>query len=408
MIIRLIERSVYLLSTTKAESQTILNPVYIWQQLAWHQSSAQAGGAPAFTWREADLKPVLDRVRVLQGRLLGQSESVSDQQRDAHLDTLVQNVLRTSEIEGEVLNPQSVRSSVIRQLGLEQAGFVPSRQHRGTPKTDALVRLLIEVTNSVDKPLTLDDLCQWQAALFTEPPRYQTLNIGSLRGDAPMQVISGRLDNPTVHFEAPPRKDLDVELQRFLAWFNHPPQGLDLLLRAGIAHLWLVTLHPFDDGNGRVTRAVADRALAQAEEQSIRFYSHSAAIMARRNEYYDMLEQSQKGSLEITPWLHWFLSVLEDAISQGLLRFQRVLNKTRFWQRHAQTVLSERQIKVLNRLLDTQGEEFIQGINAAKYMSLAKVSKATATRELADLVAKTCLTKLPGGGRSTRYTIANQ
>jgi len=178
------------------------------------------------------------------------------------------------------------------------------------------------------------------------------------------------------------------------------------LLRAAIAHLWLVTLHPFDDGNGRVTRAVTDRALAQAEHNSIRFYSLSAAIMARRKEYYEQLELAQKGDLDVTPWLQWFLSVLDDAITSGLQRFESVLNKTRFWQQHAQTVLGERQIKVLNRLLDNQGEEFTQGINASKYQALAKVSKATATRELADLVQKNCLTKLPGGGRSTRYALA--
>jgi Fic family protein len=181
-------------------------------------------------------------------------------------------------------------------------------------------------------------------------------------------------------------------------------------LRAGIAHLWLVTLHPFDDGNGRVTRAVTDRALAQAEQQSIRFYSLSSAIMGRRKEYYVQLEQTQKGELDITPWLSWFLSVLEDALKQGQARFDRVLKKTRFWQRHSQTPLTERQIKVLNRLLDVgaaqEGAEgFEQGINAEKYKSLAKVSKATATRDLTDLLEKGCLTKLPGGGRSTRYAI---
>lgn len=382
--------------------------MYIWQQEQWRQTSPLLGRAPAFTWQADLLKPVLDRVRLLQGRLLGVADSVTQEQREAQLDTLVQSVLRTSEIEGEVLNAQSVRSSVIRQLGLDKAGFVPSRQHRETPQTSALVELLIEATSQYDRPLTFEVLCHWQAALFTEPPRFQSLVIGDLRGAAPMQVISGRMDNPTVHFEAPPRKGLEQELQRFIDWFNQPPEGLDSLLRAGIAHLWLVTLHPFDDGNGRVTRAVTDRALAQAEHQSIRFYSHSAAIMVRRNEYYGILEQSQKGPMDITPWLQWFLSVLEDAINHGLQRFQRVLNKTRFWQRHAQTVLSERQIKILNRLLDTQGQEFSQGINASKYMSLAKVSKATATRELADLVAKKCLSKLPGGGRSTRYAIANR
>ncbi|MFK8083841.1 MAG: Fic family protein, partial [Granulosicoccus sp.] len=181
---------------------------------------------------------------------------------------------------------------------------------------------------------------------------------------------------------------------------------IDPVVRAAVSHLWLITLHPFDDGNGRVARAVTDRALAQAEHNSIRFYSLSAAIMARRREYYEQLEQAQKGDLDITAWILWFLSVFDDAITGGLQRFERVLSETRFWQQHAQTVLSERQIKVLNRLLDHQGEEFLEGLNASKYRALAKVSKATATRELADLVHKGCLAKLPGGGRSTRYALA--
>ena len=379
---------------------------YIWQLSTWQQ-----GTAPAFRWREEALRPQLERVRLQQGRLLGQSESLSTESQAAHLDALVQTALRTSEIEGEKLDAASVRSSVVRHLGLEQAAFVgKATNFVGTPKTEALVKLLIDATSNIHQALSQNTLCQWQAALFPDTLELQTLRTpvlkGQLRSDAPMQVISGRLDNPTVHFEAPPRQGLEDELQRFTQWFNKPSADVDALLRAAIAHLWLITLHPFDDGNGRVTRAVTDRALAQAESNSIRFYSLSAAIMARRKEYYEQLEQAQKGDLDITPWLQWFLSVLEDAIASGLQRFERVLNKTRFWQQHAQTVLSERQIKVLNRLLDNQGEEFTQGVNASKYQALAKVSKATATRELADLVQKNCLSKLPGGGRSTRYAVA--
>ena len=172
-------------------------------------------------------------------------------------------------------------------------------------------------------------------------------------------------------------------------------------------HLWFVTIHPFDDGNGRVTRALADRALAQAENNSVRFYSHSAAIMVKRSEYYTLLEKTQQGTLEITEWIHWFLATLIDAVVLSRTRFEQVLYKTRFWQKHAQTILNEREVKVLNRLLDAHGEEFTEGINATKYRSLAKVSKATATRELADLVKKGCLAKLPRGGRSTRYALAS-
>ena len=373
---------------------------------------------PAFHWQVEKLLPQLEAVRLQQGRLLGKSEVIANipnnngeqanELQAAQLDALVQNALRTSEIEGETLNVASVRSSMINTLGLDNAGLIDGAGLiKGTPQTDALAKLLVEATTQTHAPLSLQTLCQWQAELFPEPPQFVELRIGQLRGDAPMQVVSGQLDRPNVHFEAPPHETLEAELQRFIHWFNHPTKGLDMLLRAGIAHLWLVTLHPFDDGNGRVTRALTDRALAQAEHSSIRYYSHSAAIMARRSEYYQMLEQTQKGSLDITPWLSWFLEALDDALQQGLSRFDRVLAKTRFWQQHSQTVLNQRQIKVLNRLLDTTGEEFLEGINASKYRSLAKVSKATATRELADLVQKNCLTKLPGGGRSTRYALAS-
>ncbi|MCB1727778.1 MAG: Fic family protein [Gammaproteobacteria bacterium] len=380
--------------------------MYIWQQPDWKASQGERT-APAFSWDAPALRPRLDAIRLLQGRLLGQSDLVADgTDQQAQLDALLQTALRTSEIEGEALNAGSVRSSVVRRLGLQKAGFVQGlKDAPGTPQTEALVGLLLEATADTGQPLSIEKLCHWQAALFPEPPLLGNIRIGELRGDEPMQVVSGRIDRPVVHFEAPPRDGLEAELQRFVDWFNAPPGGLDPILRAGIAHLWLITLHPFDDGNGRVTRAVTDRALAQAEQSTIRFYSLSAAIMARRNEYYEQLEAAQKGALDISPWLGWFLSVLEDALHQGLRRFERVVQKTRYWQRHSQTVLSERQIKVLNRLLDGQGEEFEHGINASKYMSIAKVSKATATRELGDLLAKGCLHKLPGGGRSTRYAI---
>lgn len=380
--------------------------MYIWQQPGWQGEEADKA-TPAFAWDSALLQPQLDTIHLLQGRLLGQSDLVVDEaEKQAQLDALVQSALRTSEIEGEALNAGSVRSSVVRKLGLERAGFVQGlKDAPSTPQTEALVGLLLQATRDTQQALSTELLCRWQAALFPEPPLLENARIGELRGEEPMQVVSGRVDRPVIHFEAPPRDGLEPELERFVQWFDHPPAGLDPILRAGIAHLWLITLHPFDDGNGRVARAVTDRALAQAEQTTIRFCSLSAAIMARRNEYYDQLEATQKGSLEITAWLGWFVAVLEDALNQGLLRFERVVQKTRFWQRHSQTVLTERQIKVLNRLLDGQGEEFPQGINASKYISLAKVSKATATRELTDLLAKGCLKKLPGGGRSTRYAI---
>jgi len=367
--------------------------MYIWEQTAW----------PDFYWDEAILRPRLNAVRLLQGRLLGRSDAAPKQaDLEIEMDALIQNAIRTSEIEGEHLDAGSVRSSVAQQLGLERAGV----SGRTTPESESLVALLLEATHQVDEPLSRDQLCQWQSMLFPESPDpLSKIRVSDLRGEQPMQVLSGRQDRPKVHFEAPPRDCLEAELDAFIKWFNTPPTGLDTLLRAGIAHLWLVTLHPFDDGNGRITRAVTDRALAQAERQSVRFYSLSAAIMASRNAYYDNLEQTQSGDLDITKWLAWFLDTLEEAMHQAMSRMDRVLAKATFWQCQATTVLNERQIKVLNRLLDTVGEEFDQGINARKYQSLAKVSKATATRDLADLLEKGCLRKLPGGGRSSRYTL---
>lgn len=371
--------------------------MYIWQQTNW----------PKFTFDCNELKPYLESVRLQQSNLLGQSKiSTKDLNLETQMDALIQNAIRTSEIEGEKLNHESVRSSVARHLGIPQAGL-----RNETEQTEALVGMLLDATQALDTPLTEARLCQWQSQLFPEGPGIiNPIKLGKLRGDAPMRVVSGTIEKPIVHFEAPPRDELETELETFIDWFNKPPNDLDVLIRAGIAHIWLVTLHPFDDGNGRITRAVTDCALAQAEQNSIRFYSLSAAIMAHRKEYYVQLEQAQKGDLDITPWLIWFLSVLEDALKQGQIRFNRVLKKSRFWFRHSQTSLTERQIKALNRLLDVgaaqdDAEGFEHGINAEKYKSLTKVSKPTATRDLTDLLNKGCIKKLPGGGRSTRYAI---
>jgi len=367
--------------------------MYIWEQSDW----------PHFRWDKTVLRARLDAIRLLQGRLLGHTEAVARQDLELEMEALIQSAMRTSEIEGEYLDADSVRSAVAHQLGLERAETVG----RTTPQSESLVALLLEATYRPDESLSQKRLCQWQALLFPErSERLSKIRVGDLRGELPMQVVSGRLDQPKVHFEAPPRQGLEAELSAFITWFNHPPANLDPLLRAGIAHLWLITLHPFEDGNGRVTRAVTDRALAQAERQSVRFYSLSAAIMARRSAYYDHLEHTQSGGLDITRWLGWFLDTLEEALQQAMSRVSRVSGKARFWQRHATTPLNERQIRLLNWLLDTESEEFEQGINAQEYQSLTKVSKATATRDLSGLLEKGCLQKLPGGGRSTRYGIA--
>ncbi len=374
--------------------------MYLWQTQNW----------TAFTYQTTIIKPKLANVLAKQKQLLGDAKNLpKDLDHQAEMDALIQNALQTSEIEGEKLNIGSVRSSVAKHLGLEQVGLPP-----GTAQTENLIAMLGNATSQLQTPITQQQLCQWRAALFPEPPMLRNIAIGELRGDAAMQVVSQKGHREIIHYQAPPQPQLQKQLADFIDWFNTDTSEHGLI-RAAIAHLWFITLHPFDDGNGRVARALTDRALAQAEQSSIRFYSLSAAIETNRSAYYDTLENTQgckttiqiktRNPMDITEWIAWFLDVFTEAIQQGILRIDRVINKTRFWQTHSQTILNERQIKILNRLLDNAGEEFKLGINASKYQSLTKISKATATRDLAELVAKGCLEKQAGGGRSTRYKV---
>ena len=371
------------------------SPRWIWQQPDW----------PHFQWQTETLAPLLRDCQLAQGRLLGMAGAVAGEaQAQDELDTLLQNIVTSSAIEGEQLNVASVRSSLARRLGVATVG-----QNPPTPRSEGLAELMLDATQHADAPLDLPRLLHWHQWLFPQQESLLSrhIRIGSLRGEEPMQVVSGRVDRPVVHFEAPPREGLEQQLQAFVDWFaaSRNDTALDPLLRAGIAHFWFVTLHPFDDGNGRLTRAITDLALAQAEQQSIRFYAMSASILDDRAGYYRVLESSQKAGLDITPWLQWFLHTLHNSLQQALQRIDRVLVKARFWQQHRQQALSAEQIKVLNRLLDGGERGFEQGISAAKYQAVTKVSKATATRHLADLLEKGCLVRLPGGGRSTRYLI---
>lgn len=368
---------------------------WIWQQPDW----------PHFSWRAEALASLLRDCQLAQGRLLGMAGAVAGEARvQDELDTLLQNIVTSSAIEGEQLNVASVRSSLARRLGV-----LNDSRGASTPRSEGLAELMLDATQRFDEALDLPRLLHWHQWLF--PPQVSLLprhmRIGSLRGDEPMQVVSGRVDRPVVHFEAPPREGLEQQVQAFLDWFavSRKDMALDPLLRAGIAHFWFVTLHPFEDGNGRLTRAITDLALAQAEHQAIRFYAMSASILDDRAGYYHVLESSQKAGLDITHWLQWFLQTLHSSLQQALQRIDRVLAKARYWQQHHQQELSAEQIKVLNRLLDGGERGFEQGISAAKYQAVAKVSKATATRHLADLLEKGLLVRLPGGGRSTRYQI---
>jgi len=370
---------------------------WIWQQEDW----------PDFTWDAAALALLLRDVTQLQGRLLGKIDHLGPEQSlESALDAQLQNIVQSSAIEGENLNLESARSSLARRLGVKEAGL-----SKTTAQTEGLANLLLDATQNCSEELTLERLFKWHQYVFPEQAErvfsLDHIQVGALRGDEPMQVVSGPHHKRIVHFEAPPRQSLDVQLLRFLEWLSASREdvALDPLLRAGIAHFWFVTLHPFDDGNGRLARAVSDYVLAQGERQSIRYYAMAASIMEKRNSYYDILESSQKGTLDITAWLIWFLETLKETFEAALSRIDSALQKARFWQAHNQDGLKPEQVKVLNRLLDAGPGGFEGGLSAGKYQNLAKVSKATATRHIAEMLEKNCLVKREGGGRSTKYDI---
>lgn len=366
---------------------------WIWQEPDW----------PHFRWDGAHLAPWLARARLAQGKVLGATRLLDPNlTREAVATILVEDGLTTSAIEGERLDVDAVRSSVARHLGLPTTGLpAPPRA------VDGLIDVLLDATRHHDTPLTAERLFGWQAALF--PTGYSGLHaiqVGKLRGSEPMQVVSGAIGREKVHFVAPPRSGLKAGLDRFLAWFNAPPTNLDGLVRAGLAHLWFVTLHPFEDGNGRLARAITDMALSQDERQPMRLFSLSAQILRERESYYGILEHTQRGGLDVSDWLAWLLAQVESAATAAEQTVANTLSKARFWLRHQATDINDRQRKVLNRMLDVGPGEFEGGMNTRKYMSLTKTSRATAYRELADLVEKRCLHPTGKGGRSSGYEIA--
>ena len=368
-----------------------MEPFWIWQQADW----------PHFRWRDSEILPRLRQVQRRQGILIGSHSRLGNP--DQTLDTLLANIIASSAIEGERLNAQSVRSSLARRLGSSQTQSYPVSE-----RSEGLAAMMLDAIDNHEQPLTIERLYQWHRWLFpVNEWSVQPMNVGQLRGDEPMLVVSGRIDRPTVHFEAPPRAALDDQLAAFIFWFNqtrHDPT-IDPLLRAAICHFWFVTLHPVDDGNGRLTRALTDLALSQADSQGIRLYAMSVAILEWRADYYRALESTQKGTLDITSWICWFLDTLDYSIELALQVIDRSLAKTFFWLRHCNDDLSPEQTKVLNRLLDGGEQGFENGISASQYQKVAGVSKATATRHLAELVERGCIEKLPGGGRNTRYQI---
>ncbi len=371
---------------------TANNSKYIWQDKNW----------PSFTWDSGRLLPLLGKARQTQGKILARAKSLGLYlTSEAQAEILTEEALKTSAIEGEILSRDSVRSSVARHLGLSQAPLPRSERH-----VDGLVEILLDAARNHDKPLTAKRLKGWQAALF--PTGYSGLHkirAGEWRG-GDVQVVSGPVGRERVHFQAPPKERLDSEIKDFLSWWEKSLGREEGFLRAGIAHFWFVTVHPFDDGNGRVTRALADMALAQDEKSQVRIYSFSSQIMEERNAYYDVLEKCSKAGLDITEWLEWFLGCLIHAMEKSEIIIAKVLAKAEFWQMHSQTTLNDRQRKVINRLLDAGQGQFQGGLTTRKYASMTKASRATAFREISDLVDKKILAQNPQTkGRNVSYEL---
>ena len=364
--------------------------MFVWERSDW----------PRWRFDASVLSTALASVRHSQGRLLGRMEGLGFALRDqATLRVLTEDVLKTSEIEGQQLNHDAVRSSIARRLGVDIGALAPADRH-----VDGVVEMVLDATGGFANPLTRERLFGWHAALF--PTGYGGLTqirIGAWRDDAagPMQVVSGPVGRQKIHYQAPPATRLEAEMEGFLSWFNSE-QNIDPVLKAGLAHLWFVTIHPFDDGNGRIARAIGDMCLARSEKSSQRFYSLSAQIQRERKEYYDLLEQTQKGKLDVTEWLAWFLACLGRAIEGAESTLGIVIAKARFWERCAGLSLNERQIKLINRLLDG----FEGKLTSSKWAAIAKCSPDSALRDINDLIERGVLKKAESGGRSTSYELA--
>jgi Fic family protein len=354
---------------------------------------------PQFRWNQGELAALLASVRHRQGRLMGQMAALGFSLRqEAVLQTLTGDVVKSSEIEGERLDAEQVRSSIARRLGMDIGALKPADRH-----VEGIVEMMLDAIHRFDQPLTAERLFAWHSSLFPTGRSGMTrIKIGAWHDDStgPMQVVSGPVGRERVHFEAPKAERLDSEMGAFLDWFETAP-GIDPVLKAAEAHLWFVTLHPFADGNGRIARAIADMALARSESSPQRFYSMSTQIRQERKAYYDILERTQKGTMDITPWMVWFLGCLGRAIDNAQSTLGSVLAKARFWERARNVALNERQHLVLNRLLDG----FEGKLTTSKYAKLAKCSQDTSLRDILPLVKSGLLVRSPEGGRSTSYSL---
>jgi Fic family protein len=363
--------------------------MYLYQHRNW----------PDFTWDNETLLSYVSKVRDLQGRLIGRMEGLGFELRnEAVLETLTEDIVKTSEIEGELLNPDEVRSSVAKRLGLEISGLPESSRD-----IDGLVEMMLDATQKFEVPLTKDRLCGWHAALFpTGRSGMYRITVGDWRKDdqGPMQVVSGPMGREKIHYVAPEAERLETEMNRYFSWYNSETR-IEPVIKSALAHLWFVSIHPFDDGNGRIARAIADMQLARADRTSQRFYSMSAQIMKSKKEYYDILESTQKGSLDISQWLVWYFNRLTDALDATDNSLSKVLVKARFWEKHSATQLNERQIKMINALLG----DFVGKLHSSKWAKMTKVHRDTARRDIQDLIVKGILSDSGEGGRSTNYNL---
>ncbi len=372
-----------------------LEKQYVWQQPLW----------PKFQWNHETLLEPLGNCRFKQGAILTQMKELGlDLKTQARAEILTQEVMKTSEIEGERLNPDAVRSSVARRLGLPSAELSSARDRQA----DGVVDILLDATMNYGKKLTEERLFGWHASLF--PTGYSGLHkirVAAWRDDrnGPMRVVSGPIGREKIHYEAPPAGHLASEMNRFMRWWETSHNAMDGLLRAAVGHLQFVAIHPFEDGNGRIARTLTEMALAQDENLPTRYYSLSAQIMTEREAYYQIIDHTNRGGGDITEWIKWFLECMGRAILESGKLLANVMLKARFWQVYAQTGLRERQSKIINRLLEAGPEGFEGGLTNRKYAAMGHVSKATAQRELADLVQRGILCLNPSRGRSTSYDL---
>lgn len=364
---------------------------YIWQNRNW----------PHFTYDLTQFQTLLQEIRYQQGLLDGICKGLSEEHLlEMQSETLALDAVTTSEIEGEILSRDSVRSSIFKKLGI-----LYEIQDRSTIQTDGLIDILLDTSRNAMQPFDEQRLFSWHAALFSSGySGMHKINVASYRGDDPMQVVSGRIGKEKIHYVAPPREIVEDEMNRFFDFIEHTNDE-NGYVRAAIAHLWFVIIHPMDDGNGRIARALSDMMLSRAENSFVRLYSMSAAVNDNRRSYYDVLEQTTTGTMNITAWIGWFLETLLTAQKNAHITIEKVVLKARFWQVHINSDLNPRQKKVLNRLLDAGKDGFEGGMNARKYASLCDCSRVTASRDLSDLLDKECIISRGAGGRSTSYEI---